>query len=69
MNIGLTKDEIILITMGLQMRITYIETSTPTLRAVDVQGGCEGKINALTKEQMRLIIQSEDLLEKLFNYI
>ncbi len=61
-----------LIREGLQMRICYIETRNPLLRAVDLENQnksvpkCERKpLRALTIEQMAIIIECEELLTKL----
>lgn len=63
----LTKQEKEAIVIGLQMRVAYIETGDPMLRASDVQNGHRGKIQALSPDQMRLIILSEDLIKKIYN--
>jgi hypothetical protein len=61
----LTDDEIKMIWVALNMRNNYIETGDVTLSAADAkQFNEDKKINALSDDQMRLILASRDMINK-----
>lgn len=55
------------IVLALGMRIAYIETGDPVLRARDVEPCGKGRVNALDTNQMRTIIVMEDLMKRILN--
>jgi hypothetical protein len=71
----LTSDEKQMISIALYMRRNYIETGSISLSAADLQniGSKDSKrqfgaeIQALSEDQMRLILASKDLEKKMFN--
>ena len=64
--IELNKKEIDNIILCLQIRLGIIETGDPMIRAIDAQKmGQRDKIKALSREQMELVIETEDLIKKL----
>jgi len=70
-SVVLTASEVSLLREGLLARVCWLETGTLGMRATDVTRispadrpkGLE--VRALTVEQMRIIVASEDLLERL----
>jgi len=58
-----------MIIIGLNMRRNYIETGNISVSAADVEKmrDTENKINALSTDQMQLIIDTETLKRKLYN--
>ena len=63
---NLTDEERRLVMEGLQMKICFIETHNPLLRAIDVKNCPVGaKVMVLNSDQMRLIIKMEDLIVKI----
>ena len=67
--INITQKEKELIVIGLNMRRNYIETGDPLTSAVDVErfGGKDKKVKALSIEQMQLVIDTDNLITKLYN--
>ncbi len=78
MKIELTNQEVEMIVTGLQMRMAKIETGDVNLRAIDAENMNQHrdpkalnrmdrpvKINALTVSQMKFIVHSEDLIDRL----
>jgi hypothetical protein len=70
----LTKEEKDMIIMGLQMRRNYVETDTVNLSGRDrgdmgeeAFKACGGKIKSLVMEQMQLIIDTDNLINKITN--
>lgn len=71
----LTSQEKKLIAIGLSMRRNYIETGSTTLGAADIANiGAEharrkygAKINALSEDQMRIILASRELESKIYS--
>lgn len=64
--VTLSKSDFELIRDGLQCRICFIETSTGHLRAADCPEKAErgeAKPNRLNTDQMRLIVEMEDLIK------
>jgi hypothetical protein len=70
----LTQEEKDVIIAGLQMRMCYIETGNPLLRACDVRNENTNKVSRFQKHQhimplsthqMKIIITSEELIKKL----
>ena len=69
MLVELSQKEKEMIIIGLNMRRNYIETGDVLTSAKDVKNmGYRGykKINALSTDQMQLIIDTEQLIEKLY---
>ena len=67
--IELTSKEKEMIIIGLGMRRNYIETGNIAVSAADVEkmgDSTNNKINALSTDQMQLIIDTEALIIKLF---
>jgi hypothetical protein len=70
---NITDDQQEIIIAGLQMRMCFIETGDCLMRAVDIQeqlkDGAEFdrgvEVKALSIDQMKLIIDSQDLINKL----
>lgn len=67
-----TAEELELLREGVSLKICLVETGSPILRARDVVAMGErearrsgGKLKALGSDQMRLILQLEDLRKKL----
>lgn len=63
----ITDKESELLYMGLAMRRNLIETGDPHHSAVDVEkmgDACDLKVRALTSEQMKFILEIEELKEK-----
>jgi len=67
--IDLTQKEKEMIIIGLNMRRNYIETGNISVSAMDVEkmGKTNNKINALSTDQMQLIIDTENLIKKLYS--
>ena len=67
--IQLTLKEKEMLIIGLRMRRNYIETGDIGASAADIEkiGGKDTKINALSIDQMQLIIDMEKLVTKLYN--
>lgn len=64
----LTKDEREALIAGLQMRMCFIETGSPYLRARDVAAGhTGGAIQALSPCQMELLLVHERLVREITN--
>ncbi len=64
----ITADEKENILLSLNMRLAFIETGDPVLRASDAErSGQRTRIRVLKTEQMRLIVQTEDLITKIRN--
>lgn len=73
--ITLTPSEVEIIKAGLQLRVCLIETSDPTLRAIDLyemdmetQENLRRRgvrVNALSTSQMEIILTADRLLKKL----
>lgn len=71
----LTSDEKEMIAVGLNMRKCYIETGTISLGASDVsrigakaaEESFGAEIKALSGDQMRLILSTNDFITKMFN--
>lgn len=57
--------ELTLIIEGLQCRRCYIETGTGYLTAKDVENQGQS-VRALSLDQMRMVVEHEDLLTKLY---
>lgn len=69
--IQLTSEEKQMIILGLQMRRNYIETGNISYSAADAvrigkYAPDDVKINALSTDQMRLILETEKLVAKLY---
>lgn len=67
MSIQLTEKEKEILHMCLNMRICYIETGDVVLRAYDAAQQ-KKPFEALSTDQMRAIIETEDLIKKLYKY-
>lgn len=65
LRIELTQQEVSEIMLGLTYRVNMIQTSNPVLSANDVVDGHNGKINPLSKDQMKLLILISELIERL----
>jgi len=67
--IDITPKEKEMIIIGLSMRRNYIETGNILVSAAQVKklGKTDNKINALSIDQMQLIIDTENLISKLYN--
>jgi len=68
--IDITPKEKEMIIIGLNMRRNYIETGNVLVSAAQVEklGRTDNEINALSTEQMQLIINTENLIKKLYDY-
>jgi hypothetical protein len=68
--ISLSDKEKGMILIALDMRRNYIETGDVTISAADITKfkRKDVKINALSTEQMQLIIDTEYLIKKLYQY-
>jgi len=67
--IDITSKEKEMIIIGLGMRRNYIETGNIAVSAADVEkmgDSTNNKINALSTDQMQLIIDTEALITKLY---
>jgi len=64
-----TRSEVELMVLGLYMRICYIETGNPTLRAADLKNAdltnVDAEVRVLSTDQMRLIVKMEDLIARM----
>lgn len=67
--IELTKEEKEMIIVGLNMRRNYIETGNVNCSASNAEVVKGLNINPLSVDQMRLIIKTEELINKLFNSV
>ncbi len=67
--IELNEEEKEMIIIGLNMRRNYIETGDVNYSASNVEVVKGLKINPLNVDQMRLIIKTEELINKLFNSV
>jgi len=67
--IQLTDKEKEMIVIGLNMRRNYIETGDSLTSAADIErfGEKDKKIKALSTEQMQLVIDTENLIRRLYN--
>jgi len=65
--VTLMADEHEMIITALNMRRNYIETGNVTTSAQDASKFKDIKVNALTTEQMRLIIKTEELIDKILS--
>lgn len=64
--VSLSREEKDMIVIGLNMRRNYIETGTATMSAADAKHFKEERqINALSTDQMRLIVKTEELIQKI----
>lgn len=68
MPIELSQKEKEMIVIGLNMRRNYIETGNISVSAKDVEkmGDTDNRINALSVDQMQLIIDTEQLIGRLY---
>lgn len=73
-SVSLTTTELEYLIYGLQMRMAYVETGNPYLRAADVKNMSRAarektqptaSIRSLDMEQMRLLVCHDDLIRKL----
>jgi hypothetical protein len=66
--IDISRREKEMIIIGLNMRRNYIETgdALTSAKTVENQGRKDEKINALSTDQMQLIIDTETLIKKLY---
>lgn len=64
--VSLSREEKDMIVIGLNMRRNYIETGTVTMSAADAKRFKEERqINALSTDQMKLIVKTEELITKI----
>ena len=63
----LTREEKNMIVTGLQMRRNYIETGDVNLSALQASRLGKGNINALSSDQMRLLVKTEELITKVLS--
>lgn len=66
----LAEKEKLMIMVGLNMRRAFIETGDPLTTAADaVRSGQQNIVKTLSTDQMRLIIATEELINKLCDWI